>query len=319
MLSAGVGAQQLAKQPTAFTAYLDFSRPSAELPIWIERVDKQKFQAQLGQPETTVFRVRFRRFAGLVDEVLMRIYFDDEPGAQPTLSGWSEIGTRVLAPRTLGQGLGLPSSETVRFPMAGIDYVDIETPGTGATVRGALVVALQQTQTRDAMDFGGTAEVIDPFGSGNPAVTGSNDVLLFGRVKATLEPGVIPLGTGDSGEAVFDFPLERPPLIALLTFEILDADIAAPPQLSVNGKEAGDVNVIVTDLADPALTGAIEPARQDVVYRCAGWLKCQKVIPGSLLTDGSNELLISTPGRQAPVALRAVEMQLKDTPDATTQ
>jgi hypothetical protein len=138
-------------------------------------------------------------------------------------------------------------------------------------------------------------------------------------VKATLEPGVIPLGTGeDAGEAVFDFPLERPPLIALVTFEILNADISAPPQLTVNGKDIGDVNVIVTDLADPALTGAIEAARPDVVYRCAGWLKCQKVVPGSLLTAGSNELLISTPGGQAPVALRAVEMQLKYTPDATS-
>jgi hypothetical protein len=311
-------AQDLARQPTAFTAYLDFTRPSAELPIWIERVDKQTFQAQAGQPQTTVYRVRFRRFAGLVDEVLMRVYFDDQPGAQPVLSGWSEIGTRVMAPQTLGQGLGLPSSETVRFPTAGIDYVDIETPGSGATVRGALVVALRKTQTRDAMDFGGTAEVIDPFGSGNPAVTGSNDVLLFGRVKATLEPGVIPLGTAEAGEAAFDFPLERPPLIALMTFEVLNADISAPPRLSVNGKDVGDVNVIVTDLADPALTGAIEAARPDVVYRCAGWLKCQKVIPGSLLTAGSNELLISTPGRPSPVALRAVEMQLKYTPDATS-
>jgi hypothetical protein len=319
VVSPAMLAQELARQPTAFTAYLDFSRPSAELPIWIERVDKQTFQAQGGQPEKTVYRVRFRRFAGLVDEVLMRVYFDDKPEAEPVLSGWSEIGTRVLAPRTLGQGLGLPSSETVRIPMAGIDYVDIETPGGGGTVRGALVVALRQTETRDALDFRGTAEVTDPFGNGSPAVTGSNDTLLFGRVKATLEPGVIPLGTGeDAGEAVFDFPLERPPLIALVTFEILNADISAPPQLTVNGKDIGDVNVIVTDLADPALTGAIEAARPDVVYRCAGWLKCQKVVPGSLLTAGSNELLISTPGGQAPVALRAVEMQLKYTPDATS-
>jgi hypothetical protein len=309
----------LARQPTAFTAYLDFSRPSPELPIWIERVEKQTTEAQAGQPEKTVYRVRFRRFAGLVDEVLMRVYFDDESNAQPVITGWSEIGTRVLPPRTLGQGLGLPSSETVRIPMAGIDYVDIEVPGSGEAVRGALVVALRQTQSSDALDFGGTPEVTDPFGNGSAAVTGSTDMLLFGRVKATLEPGVIPLGTGaDDGQIAFDFPLERPPLIALVTFEILNADIASPPQLSVNGKAAGDVNVIVTDLADPALTGAIEPEHPDVVYRCAGWLKCQKVIPGSLLTAGSNEILISTPGRPAPVALRAVEMQLKYTPDATS-
>ncbi len=83
------------------------------------------------------------------------------------LSGWSEIGTQVLAPQTLGQGLGLPSSETVSVPMAGVDYVDIEMPGAGVTVRGALVVALRQTQTREGLDFGGTAAVTDPFGNGN--------------------------------------------------------------------------------------------------------------------------------------------------------
>jgi hypothetical protein len=85
----------------------------------------------------------------------------------------------------------------------------------------------------------------------------------------------------------------------------------------VNGTDAGAVNVTVTDLADPALTGAIEAARPDAVYRYGGWLKCQKVIPGSLLTAGTNDLLISTPGDPAPVALRAVEVQLKYTPDAT--
>jgi hypothetical protein len=249
----------------------------------------------------------------------MRVYFDDTPGAQPVLTGWNEIGTRVLGPRTLGQGLGLPSSETVSIPMAGIDYVEIETPGERGGVRGVLALALHKAETSEALDFGGTAAVTDPFGNAAPAITGSDDVLLFGRVKATLEPGVVALGSGGtdaSQAAAFDFPLDRPPMIALLTFEILNADIAAPPQLSVNGKDAGNVNVTVTDLADPALAGAIEPARADAVYRYGGWLKCQKVIPGSLLTAGTNELLISTPGD--PVALRSIEVQLKYTPDATT-
>ena len=320
MLSPAAFGQDLARQPTAFTAYLDFHNQARELPIWIERVEKQTIQADAGQPAKTVYRIRFRRFAGLVDEVALRVYFDDVPNAQPVLSGWSEIGTRVLEPRTLGQGLGLPSSETVSIPMAGVDYVEIETPGDGWTVRGVLALALRKTEAREGLDFGGTAALTDPFGNGEAAITGTDDVFLFGRVKATLEPGVVALGTGDnpSQAAEFDFPLDRPPLIALLTFEILNADISAPPQLSVNGTDAGDVNVTVTDLADPALTGAIEAARPDAVYRYGGWLKCQKVIPGSLLTAGTNVLLIGTPGRPAPVALRAIEVQLKYTPDATS-
>jgi len=36
------------------------------------------------------------------------------------------------------------------------------------------------------------------------------------------------------------------------------------------------------------------------------------------LTAGTNELLISTPGNPVPVALRAIEVQLKYTPDATS-
>lgn len=312
-------AQDLARQPTAFTAYLDFERNPRELPIWIERVEKQTFEPEPGQQGKTVYRIRFRRFPGLVDEVLLRVYFTDTPGAQPILSGWNEIGTRVLAPETLGEGLGLPSSETLRIPMAGLDYVDIETPGEGGTVRGALAVALRHTEAREALDFGGTAAVTDPFGNAEAAVTGSNDELLFGRVKATLEPGVIPMGTGeDDRDVAFDFPLEKPPLIALLTFEILNADISAPPRLSVNGKEIGAVNLTVTDLADPALAGAIEAAHPDAVYRYAGWLKCQKVIPGSLLMAGSNEVLISTPGQPSPVALRAFQVQLKYTTGAAS-
>jgi len=319
-MAPGVFAQDLARQPTAFTAWLDFQSQTRELPIWIERVEKQTLDAGPGQTEKTVYRIRFRHFAGLVDDVLLRVYFDDEPDAQPVLSGWSEIGAQVLGPVTLGQGLGLPSSQTVSVPMAGVDYVDIEAPGDGWTVRGVLALALRKTETQEGLDFGGTAAVTDPFGNAAPAITGTDDVLLFGRVKATLEPGVVALGMGGSGgqAAAFDFPLDRPPLIALLTFEILNADISAPPQLSVNGKDAGDVNVIVTDLADPALTGAIEAERTDAVYRYGGWLKCQKVIPGSLLTAGTNELLIGNPGHPAPVALRAIEVQLKYTPDATS-
>jgi hypothetical protein len=312
--------QDLDRQPTAFTAYLDFQRQPKDLPIWIERVETQAIQADATQPLKTVYRIRFRHFPGLVDEVLLRVYFDDEAQEQPVVTGWSEIGTRVIDPVTLGQGLGLPSSQTLRIPMLGVDYVDIEVPGEGSIVRGALAVALRQTETKEALDFGGTAEVTDPFGNEAPTVTGSDDLLLFGRVKATLEPGVISMGTGaDSGPIEFDFPLEQAPLIALLTFEILNADIAQPPELWVNGKDAGPVNVITTDLADPALTGAVEPAQADVVFHYGGWLKCQKVIPGSLFTSSSNQLLITTPAGATPVALRSVEVQLKYTTDAGSQ
>lgn len=318
--AAHLRAQGLAQQPSAYTAWIDFSHKATELPIWIERVEKHSVAGDNTQPGKTVYRIRFRHFSGLVDEVLLRVYFDDTQGAQPVLSGWNEIGNRVLAPRTLGQGLGMPSSETVEIPMTGIDYVDIEAPGSGIGLRGALALALHGAEAWEGLDFGGTAPLTDPFGNAAPAVTGSDDSLLFGRVKATLEPGVVALGTGANPNqaAGFEFSLDQPPLIALLTFEILNANISLPPQLTVNGKLVGDVNVIVTDLADPALTGSVEAARVDAVYRYGGWLKCQKVIPGSFLAGGTNEIVISSPGNPAPVALRSVEVQLKYTPDANT-
>jgi hypothetical protein len=319
-ISPAARGQDLARQPTAFTAWIDFGNPTGDLPIWIEGVEKQKITDNTGQVMDTVTRIRFRHFPGLVDEVSLRVYFDDEPNAQPALSGWTELGVRVLGPRTLGQGLGLPSSETVNVPLAGLDYVEIETPGDIERVRGALALALHTTETREGLDFGGTEAVTDPFGNGSPAVTGTDDVLLFGRVKATLEPGVVPLGSpGSDGQAIeYDFPLERPPLIALLTFEMLNANVSTPPKVSVNGNDLGDVSVSVPDLADPALTGAIEGGRPDAVYRYGGWLKCQKIIPGSMLTAGTNALLISNPGNEAPVALRSIEVQLKYTTDANS-
>lgn len=316
-----VQAQELAHEPTAFTAWIDFHKQATDLPIWIESVDTQAITGDSNQQAETVYRIRFRHFAGLVDTVLLRVYFQDQPNAQPVLTGWNEIGTRVLGPMTLGQGLGMPSSETVTIPMQGIDYVDIETPGDLQTVRGVLALAIRNTQTSEGLDFGGAPAVVDPFGNGSPTLTGSDDELLFGRVKATLEPGVVPLGIDDGaggGQAEFDFPLERPPLIALLTFEVLNADIANPPQLIVNGTNAGDVSVAVTDLADPALTGNVEPGRADTVFHYGGWLKCQKVIPGSLLIAGTNAVLVTTPGSQSPVALRAIEVQLKYTQDANS-
>jgi hypothetical protein len=315
MVSPKASAQDLTHQPTAFTAWLDLQGRPGELPIWIEQVEKHTVQPDPAESGTTVYRVRFRHFAGLVDEVLMRVYFDDQPGAQPVISGWSEIGTQVVPARTLGQGLGVANSDTVTIPAGSVDYVDIEAPGDGRAIRGVLAVAIRKAETREGLDFGGTAELTDPFGNGAPAVTGSDDVLLFGRVKATLEPGLVALTGSDAGGAssVVDFPLAKPPMIALLTFEILNVDVASPPHMTVNGVDAGPVSVTVPDLADPALTGEIAAARADAIFRYGGWLKCQKVIPGSLLKAGDNEVVISTPGDPSPVAMRAIEVQLKYT------
>jgi len=105
-ISPTASAQDLARQPTAFTAWLDFHSQARELPIWIERVETQNIKADAGQPAKTVYRIRFRRFTGLVDEVLLRVYFDDTPGGQPILSAWSEIGNGCSSPKRWARGWG---------------------------------------------------------------------------------------------------------------------------------------------------------------------------------------------------------------------
>ena len=46
-------------------------------------------------------------------------------------------------------------------------------------------------------------------------------------------------------------------------------------------------------------------------FRYAGWLRAQKLIPGSALQAGQNTVVIQLHKESGPVAIRAVELQLK--------
>ena len=305
-------AQELNSQPTPFTAWLDFHPRSGAnlqprtLPIWLEKVETHAEQKADGSGiEKTTVRLRFRRFAGINDEMLLRLFFDGS--AKPTVSAWSEIGACVIAPRRLGEGLAVPVSETLVMPMAGTDYIDIETPGDGAGLQGAFLSSLQKSETRTALDFASAPALTDPFANQPPAQPGASDALLFGRVKATLESGAVALTAENGGSSVFSFDLATVPLIAVVTFEIANADVSSPPEIIVNEHGLGRAAIHLPDLADPAFTGDVQPS--DVTFHYTGWLPCQKVIPGSALLAGANALQISS--RSGAVAIRAVEVQLK--------
>lgn len=306
------GAQELKLQPTPFTAFLDFhalaeSRAEARsFPIWLESFEIEAPKSESGTVEKTIFRLRFRPFAGLLDEMLLRVFFEDTQ--KPVVSAWNEIGARIVPPRVLGQGFGLPTSETLAITMAGVDYVDVEVPGDGANVRGAFISALQKTQTRSSMDFASVTLLHDPFNNAPAAQTNSDDVFLYGRVKATLEGGALSLPA--NGANTFEFELATQPQLAVLTFEILNADLAAPPKIGANETELGAASIILPDLADPAYQSSAQPLQTDLTFHYAGWLRCQKAIPGSALHTGANKLSVSSPSR-GPVAIRAVEVQLK--------
>ena len=316
-------------QPTPFTAWLDFqsfqsAKSNSEttrraLPIWLESVQIHAQKSDDGRVEKTTFRLRFRRIAGLNNELLLRVFFDDTTNAaqRPQISVWNEIGTRLLAPHALGAGVGLAVSDTLMIPMAGVDYIDIETPGDGSNIRGALLSSVQKAETRSAVDFSAPPQIVDPFDNAPATTPAADDAFLFGRVKATLDAGTIFLGKENHASGVWDFELAKPPLVAMVTFEISNTVVTAPPQIILNNQALGATSMALPDLADPAFAGSIHPG--DVSFRYNGWLKCQKAFSGSLLRAGLNHLQITNSRSDAgAVAIRALEVQLKYSTSAST-
>lgn len=310
-------AQELKVQPTPFTVYLDFKTlfaPSAQrpsFPIWLESVNIDPQKNQDGVVVKTNFRFRVRKFAGINDELMMRVFFDDQKDASPVVSAWNEIGQRALDPRELGQGIGLPTAETVTIQMADVDYIEVEVPGDGANVRGAFLSSVRKTETRAALDFEPHADLADPFQGASPAPARENDAYLFGRVKAALDDAILKLSARDGASSTVEFNLASQPLLAVITFEILNVDVKFPPELIVNNHPLGPVAMALPDLADPAFVGNVRPLERDMHFNYTGWLKCQKIVAGSSLQAGLNRLILQLSDPSGSVAVRAIEVQLK--------
>jgi len=316
---APVSAQDLLSQPVPFTAYLDFKvlaakkNNNAAFPIWLESVE---FDAPVAEgaeaPEKTTFRLRFRKVAGINDNLLIRLFFDDLKGKSPAISAWTELGDLIAGPKTVGSGLGLPDSETATVPMKGVDYIDIVVPGDGSNVKGAFLSSLGRTQIWKSIDFDLPTTLADPFQGSTAASPGKNDSYLFGRVKATLDNSAPALlSSTDGTSCAFSFNLANQPMVAVVTFEIMNADISSPPLVTVNSHPVGAANLLLPDLADPAFQGTARPLISDMQFHYAGWLKCQKVLPGSSLQGGDNQLVIELGDPTGSVAIRAIEVQLK--------
>ncbi len=318
-------AQELEIQPTPFTALIDFASlekpvtkllPKQALPIWLETVQVIHNDADTAtkQPATTTFRMRLRQMPGLNDSVFLRLFFEDRPDAHPTVTAWSETGDQKFASEPLGAGLGLPASESMSIPTKGADYIEILVPGNGSSVRKALVASLKKNEVGSAFDFAPAATVVDPFGGAAPATPTQNDLFLFGRVRATLDPGPVKLTNTEteteSASVQFAFNLESAPLLAMVTFDILNADPVAPLECWLDRNPLGPIAVQWPDLADPAYAGVVRPL-ESMRFHYSGWVRCQKIIPGSLLHNGVNTFILQLPSGASPVAIRVVELQLK--------
>jgi hypothetical protein len=337
--------QEIIAQPTPSTALVDFSllqpeSPSKpELPPWIESVqlthnhppdilNADLTSADMRPQSTYRLRLRNARFDP-TQGLLLRLFFYDDPKARPTITGWSETGDQVFYTIPLGAGLDMPASESLRIPTQGVDYLEITVAGDGSTIQKAFISPLTTTPVQSATDFAEPPGLVDPFeapAKKNPSI---NDTLLYGRVRATLAQETIklyyaaltPLKDETSNEekpsaskpemVQFVFNLEAAPLMAMITFDILNADPAAPLNAFANTRSLGGISMVLPDLADPAYTGAVRPL-DPLSFIYTGWIRCQKIIPGSLLRAGQNTFTLLLPEGSKPVALRAVEIQLKN-------
>ena len=317
MLSMAAEPAPLPDQPVPFSVWLDFAvlaRPGAAdpaLPIWFESLQTVRTPAQGDQPPKTSYRLRLRRLPTLHTEVLVRVFFDDLPGMQPEVTGWTETGREQFRSEPLGTGVGLPTSEAVVIPIGNVDYIDIEVAGNGSNVRGAMAASLKEVVTRQTLDFRAAPEVMLPFSNSLFAPILEDDRKLFGRIESSLEKAVIRLTPEGQTDEVFEIELASQPLVAKLNFEVLNADLSAPPQVSINDAPPVSAQVVWPDLADPGFRGEARGGEPNLRFQYTGWLPAQIAVPPTGLRPGLNKIVIGLSQTSGPLAIRNVELQLK--------
>lgn len=310
-----VHGQEMRREAIPFSVWLDFDAlssahpPLVSLPIWLESLRAEPSQSRPGFPEQTVFRLRLRHVGDLNREMEMRVFFEDLPGANPTVTGWTETGQGRYQSGPLGTGVGLPNSETLIIPVSDLDYLDITVPGDGRTIRGIFLSSVKLSQARFSLDFQPSSAFTEPFGSPSAAPPSNFDRYLMGRVSAVIEEG--PLRVTSETPASWNVQLDRKPDFAVLNFEVLNADLANPPAVGVNGAALGPVTLQLPDLADPAYRGTIMPHELDQRVHYTGWMRAQRIVPASALQSGLNEFDLVVGRQTTAVAIRGVELQLK--------
>jgi hypothetical protein len=207
--------------------------------------------------------------------------------------------------------MNLPSSDSVLIPMTGASAIDIEVPGDGKTIRGAYLDWMTASEVVHPVNAEHRDVIPEPFSSVPALHSPPEDVENFGTVTATLAPEAIRLDAQAQQSAAFQFPIEAEPLTALLTFEIANPRIDAPPEVFLNGQDIGPVALTLPDLADPGYRGESEPLTTEMHFNYTGWLRAQKIMPATILKVGTNDLVVvDGPGTQ-PSAIRATQIQLK--------
>lgn len=311
----GAAAQDMQQEPTPFTTWIDFRRLAAgqrmlALPIWLASVSLDHTAGPDGKAMTTI-RLQLRDIGDFDQKRLLRLFFDDIAGAAPSVFGMGAAGEQKFARGPFGEGLELPTSETVVFAPAGIAAVEIRVPGDGRNLRGAFLATLQAHTMMKALDFAAPGDLIDVFERSSALPLPANDMALYGRVKATLDNATVKLSATGQPTVTWEFELEAPPLLSMVNFDVLNADGQSPLEIAVNDQSLGPVTVSWPDLADPGYLGFVRPLETGMRFRYAGWLRAQKIVPGAALKAGVNRLVLTLPAEAGTVAVRNLALQLK--------
>ena len=306
-----------APEPLPSSAWLDLRQTTSrnsktqEAPEWVEALTLLPGElTEGGTASKSVFRIRVTPPSPDYKILFFRLFFDDKPNQQPELVAWDESGTHILRSGTLGAGMNLPSSDSVLIPMNGASAIDIEVPGDGKTIRGAYLDWMTSSEVVHPVNAEHRDVIPEPFSVVPALHAPPEDLENFGTVTATLAAEAIRLDARTQ-DAAFEFPIEAEPLTALLTFEIANPRIDAPPEIYVNGQNIGPVALALPDLADPGYRGESEPLTTEMHFNYTGWLRAQKIVPATVLKVGANDLVVINGAGTGASAIRATQIQLK--------
>jgi hypothetical protein len=281
-------------------------------PVWVEALTLLPAETTEGAPMSrSVFRIRLTQPGPDYRVLFFRLFFDDKPDQQPELTVWDESGEHILRSGTLGAGMNLPSSDSMLIPMTGASSIDIEVPGDGKTVRAAYLDWMTSSEVVHPVNTERRDVIPEPFSSLPILRPPPEDIENFGTVTATLAAEAIRIDGRTQESAAFQFPIEAQPLTALLTFEIANPRIDAPPEIYLNGQSIGPVSLTLPDLADPGYRGEVEPLAIEMHFNYTGWLRAQKMVPAGSLKVGANDLVVVNGAGSGASAIRATQIQLK--------
>jgi hypothetical protein len=306
------------QQPIPESAWLDLRQSAPQnsktqnAPAWVEGLALLPAETTEGAPMSkSVFRIRVTQPSPDYQVLFFRLFFDDKADQQPELIAWDESGTHVLRSGTLGAGMNLPSSDSVLIPMSGASSIDIEVPGDGKTVRAAYLDWMTSSEVVHPVNAEHRDVIPEPFSSVPTLHAPPDDIENFGTVTATLAADTIRIDGQTQESATFQFPIEAQPLAALLTFEIANPRIEAPPEVYLNGQNIGPASLTLPDLADPAYRGQVQRLSAQMHFNYTGWLRAQKIVPAASLKVGTNDLVILNGADSESSAIRATQIQLK--------